>query len=72
MAVRHSFTFYTIQLRNAAFSETERFYGKDAQCPKSWEESLLRDGIIPENLQSKGKEDFLRHLPDEVIYLSFV
>ncbi|KAF8892491.1 hypothetical protein BD779DRAFT_1190079 [Infundibulicybe gibba] len=43
--------------------ETERLYGKDAECPEQWNKWLREGGAIPSSLLSGGPEDYLRNLP---------
>ncbi|KAF9475840.1 hypothetical protein BDN70DRAFT_883160 [Pholiota conissans] len=43
--------------------EKERFYGKDAECPKDWELWLQNGGVMPEMLLGKGSQDLFRCRP---------
>lgn len=48
------------------YTEQERFYGKDANCPKRWEEWLQNAGVVPRSLLSGGPQDLLRYRPGDV------
>ena len=45
--------------------EDERLYGKDAVCPKEWQE-WLRRSPLPDFLKPDGPEDILDLLPEPV------
>ena len=49
------------------FAETERFYGKDAECPPAWERCLQSGKIVPEILLNKRSGDLFQHLPNDVL-----
>jgi hypothetical protein len=50
--------------------EQERFYGKDAQCPKRWEEWLRKADVVPQSLLNGGPQDFFRYRPQTVRIVS--
>ncbi|CAA7271539.1 unnamed protein product [Cyclocybe aegerita] len=45
-------------------NETERLYGKDADCPKRWEDWLNSGGVVPPDVLSQGQEDSFRYRPE--------
>lgn len=46
--------------------ETERWYGKDMECPKAWEEWLYTGGVVPTMLLGNGHHDLFRYRPESV------
>ncbi|KAH9951236.1 hypothetical protein B0H21DRAFT_685285 [Amylocystis lapponica] len=44
--------------------ETERLYGKDADCPAEWRDWLCDAGALPSELLPNSQNDLLQHLPD--------
>lgn len=44
-------------------TETERLYGKDAECPREWATWLSTSDVIPSDLLPHGTHDYLNHLP---------
>ncbi|KIM48921.1 hypothetical protein M413DRAFT_90130 [Hebeloma cylindrosporum] len=45
-------------------NEEVRFYGKDLECPETWENWLQTGGVVPPSLISKGPEDLFRYRPE--------
>ncbi|KAJ3503771.1 hypothetical protein NLJ89_g8285 [Agrocybe chaxingu] len=45
-------------------NETERLYGKDADCPKHWENWLNSSGVVPPDVLGQGQEDLFRYRPE--------
>ncbi|EKM82524.1 hypothetical protein AGABI1DRAFT_104482, partial [Agaricus bisporus var. burnettii JB137-S8] len=43
--------------------ETQRWYGKDIECPRDWEEWLSGEGVIPTQLLPGGGNDLLALRP---------
>lgn len=43
--------------------ETERLYGKDAECPHEWATWLSNSNILPSDLLPHGTHDYLNYLP---------
>jgi hypothetical protein len=43
-------------------SETERLYGKDAECPHEWATWLSTSGVLPSDLLPHGTNDYLNYL----------
>ncbi|KAG2157278.1 hypothetical protein DEU56DRAFT_905932 [Suillus clintonianus] len=50
----------------ASENETERLYGKDAECPHEWATWLSTSGVLPSDLLPHGTNDYLKHLPSDV------
>lgn len=50
-------------------SETERWYGKDMECPKSWEDWLEKGKAVPTALIRNGPQDMFRYRPKSVSML---
>jgi hypothetical protein len=44
-------------------SETERLYGKDAECPHEWSTWLSTSNVLPSDLLPHGTHDYLNYLP---------
>ncbi|KAF8163484.1 hypothetical protein B0H34DRAFT_781185 [Crassisporium funariophilum] len=44
--------------------ENERLYGKDAECPESWEDWLHNGKAIPPSLVCNGPDDLFRYRPN--------
>ncbi|KAF9564389.1 hypothetical protein CPC08DRAFT_254961 [Agrocybe pediades] len=42
--------------------EKERFYGKDLDCPKPWEDWLQKGEVVPSSLLWNGPQDYFRYL----------
>ncbi|KAG2078143.1 hypothetical protein BDR04DRAFT_1000350, partial [Suillus decipiens] len=42
--------------------ETERLYGKDAECPHEWATWLSTSGVLPSDLLPHGTNDYLKYL----------
>ena len=53
------------QLLNCV-TETERFYGKDAPCPREWYEWLTSSGVIPPSLLPDSADNLLLNTPQSV------
>ncbi|KXN92231.1 hypothetical protein AN958_08684 [Leucoagaricus sp. SymC.cos] len=43
--------------------ETERWYGKDVECPQQWEEWLVKGRVLPEKFLPGGNDDLFAHRP---------
>ncbi|KAH9483676.1 C-module-binding factor A [Psilocybe cubensis] len=43
--------------------ETERWYGKDMDCPPSWEDWLIKGNAVPASLHPNGPQDKFRYRP---------
>ncbi|KAF5358337.1 hypothetical protein D9756_001403 [Leucocoprinus leucothites] len=43
--------------------ETERWYGKDVDCPVEWEEWLIKEGVLPEKYLPEGNDDLFALRP---------
>ena len=50
------------------FSETERLYGKDAECPPAWDNWLREGYVLPSSVLSHGREDEFRFRPPSVSF----
>lgn len=46
--------------------EKERFYGKDAECPREWKEWMHKSGVIPSSLLPDNEDNLLLNLPKSV------
>lgn len=46
--------------------ETERLYGKDAECPPAWDNWLREGRVLPSSVLSYGEEDEFRFRPASV------
>jgi hypothetical protein len=42
--------------------ETERLYGKDAECPHEWATWLSESNVLPSDLLPHGTNDYLKYL----------
>lgn len=51
-------TLYVISLS----PETERLYGKDAECPHEWATWLSTSSVLPSDLLPHGTNDYLKYL----------
>ena len=49
-------------------TETERLYGKDAECPRAWDKWLQESNVLPSSLLSHGKDDEFRFRPVSVSF----
>lgn len=47
-------------------TEQERYYGKDAECPKQWNEWLHTANVIPLSLTPDGTNNLLLNQPQSV------
>ncbi|KAG1756605.1 uncharacterized protein EDB91DRAFT_1041222 [Suillus paluster] len=52
--------------RYASEHETERLYGKDAECPHEWASWLSTSGVLPSDLLPHRTNDYLKYLPNDV------
>ncbi|KAG1754589.1 hypothetical protein EDB19DRAFT_665384 [Suillus lakei] len=52
--------------RYASENETERLYGKDAECPHEWATWLSTSRVLPSDLLPHGTNDYLKYLPSDV------
>src|SRR5258708_18619588 len=50
------------------FTETERLYGKDAECPHAWEKWLEESNVLPTSVLSHGNADEFRFRPASVSF----
>ncbi|KAG1803703.1 uncharacterized protein HD556DRAFT_601948 [Suillus plorans] len=47
-------------------NETERLYGKDAECPHEWANWLSTSSVLPSDLLPHGTNDYLKYLSSDV------
>ncbi|KAG1891191.1 hypothetical protein F4604DRAFT_398256 [Suillus subluteus] len=47
-------------------NETERLYGKDAECPHEWATWLSTSSVLPSDLLPHGTNDYLKYLSSDV------
>lgn len=46
--------------------ETERWYGKDVECPQQWEDWLRNERVLPDQVALEGSNDLLAYRPKKV------